>query len=68
MDPALAMSRVDLAQQYLQIGLSSRAMATLDVALGLSRHVSEIRDVLTARTVAKIQSELQEEGVVSGTC
>jgi hypothetical protein len=36
----------------------------LDQAMGLAKHVSEIRDVLTARTVALIQANLESAGVM----
>lgn len=61
-DPALAMTKVDLAQQYLHSGRTEEALKTLESALVLARHVSEIRDVLTARTVALMQVQLQNEG------
>jgi Tfp pilus assembly protein PilF len=62
-DPTLAMTRVDLAQHHLHLGNSAVALETLEGALDLARHVSEIRDVLTARTVALIQLELESEGL-----
>ena len=62
-DPTLAMTRVDLSQQYLHSGQSAKALTTLNEALHLARHVSEIRDVLTARNVALMQLELEREGL-----
>jgi Tfp pilus assembly protein PilF len=59
------MTRVDLAQQYLHVGQSTLALQTLEEALSLARHVSEIHDVLTARYVAKMQLQLEEEGLYS---
>ena len=57
------MTRVDLSQQYLHSGQSAKALVTLNEALRLARHVSEIRDVLTARNVALMQLELESEGL-----
>jgi hypothetical protein len=65
LDPALALTLVDVSQLHLYAGRSAQAMQTLDEALALARHVSEIRDVLTARTVATLQQELQNEGLHS---
>ena len=63
LDPSLAMTRVDLAQHYLGLGQTSDALCTLQGALHLSRQVSEVKDVLTAREVALLQLELQGEGL-----
>jgi predicted Zn-dependent protease len=63
LDPAMAMVRVDLAQNLLLTGCASQALAILDEALGLAKQVSEIRDVLTARTIASMQMDLEERGL-----
>ena len=47
--------RVDLAQNLLLSGHAAHALQILDEALYLARQVSEIRDVLTARTIASMQ-------------
>lgn len=60
------MTRVDLAQQYLHTGRTSSALETLETALELAHHVGEIRDVLTAKKIALLQVELQNEGLHSG--
>jgi tetratricopeptide (TPR) repeat protein len=65
LDPALAMTRVDLSQQYLHAGQSALALQTLRDALFLARHVSEIHDVLTAQSVANMQLQLEKEGLYS---
>jgi hypothetical protein len=49
----------------MYIGRVEEALSTLNLALNMARHVSEIRDVLTALSVAKIQLELQKEGIYS---
>jgi tetratricopeptide (TPR) repeat protein len=63
LDPALATIRVDAAQSALLAGRTAEALEGLEGALGLARHVSEIRDVLTALTVARMQLQLQQEGL-----
>ena len=63
LDPSLVMTRVDLAQHYLSLGQTSDALSTLQGALNLSRQVSEVKDVLTAREAALLQLELQGEGL-----
>ena len=63
LDPNFALTYVDKAQSILQEGNTQEALSTLDKALSLSRHVSDIGDVLTARRVAEIQEVLQEEGL-----
>jgi len=55
LDPAMAMVRVDLAQNLLLSGQATRALSLLDEALLLARQVSEIRDV-AARTIAVLLS------------
>ena len=63
-DSFLPMTYVDLAQIYLNLGRTKDALQGLDYALTIARHCSEIRDVLTARTIANIQLELEEkEGI-----
>ena len=62
-DCALSMARVDLAQNMLQAGRPLEALTTLRRALRLARHVSEIRDVLTANYIAQMQVELEEQGI-----
>jgi len=63
LDPAMAMVRVDLAQNLLLSGHAAHALQILDEALYLARQVSEIRDVLTARTIASMQVSLEERGL-----
>jgi len=62
-DPTFALTHIDVAQGLLHRGAVQEALKTLDYALRLSRHVSDICDVLTARTVATLQKELQDEGL-----
>jgi tetratricopeptide (TPR) repeat protein len=62
-DPTFALTHIDVAQGLLHRGAVQEALKTLDYALRLSRHVSDICDVLTAKTVATLQAELQEEGL-----
>lgn len=63
LDPALAMVRVDLAQNLLISGKASLALLLLQEALDLARQVSEIRDVLTAQMIAIIQIDLETKGL-----
>ena len=63
LDPALAMVRVDLAQNLLLSGKASSALSLLQEALDLARQVSEIRDVLTAQMIAHIQIDLEVRGL-----
>lgn len=63
LDPSLAMTRVDIAQNYMQSGRTDEALQMLEVAMSLARQVSEIRDVLTARSVATMQSKLEKAGM-----
>lgn len=63
LDRALALPKVDLAQGLLQAGQTNEALAMLEEALQQARHVSEIADVLTARTVALVQLQLEQRGV-----
>ena len=63
LDESLASTRVDLSQIYLLSGKTRLALTTLQLALNMSKHVSEIRDVLTALKIAEIQTKLQEEGI-----
>jgi predicted Zn-dependent protease len=62
-DPALAMTRVDLSQNLMHSGRTQECIVILDEALLLCKHVSEIKDVMTAREVARIQLELTESGL-----
>ena len=61
-DDQLSMTQVDLAQYYLHSGQVQLAMQTLEEAFVSARHVSEIKDVVTARTVAVTRLALQSEG------
>lgn len=45
------------------IGGAQEALLTLEKALALAKHVSEIRDVLTAMAIAKLQIAIEEEGL-----
>lgn len=58
-DSFLPMIFVDLAQIFLHLGKTKEAIDSLDHGLIISKHCSEIRDVLTARTIANIQLELE---------
>lgn len=62
-DPHLAMTYVDIAQGRSLTGRVDSALQLLDAALPYARHVSEIRDVLAARTVTAILLELQHAGI-----
>ena len=62
-DPSFALTQIDVAQGLLHRGATQEALHVLDYALQLSRHVSDICDVLTAKTVATLQAELQAEGI-----
>jgi len=64
-DPHFALTHIDVAQAALQEGRTQKALSVLDHALSLTRHVSDICDVLTAITVAQLQLELQAEGLYS---
>ena len=59
LDSTLAMTYVDIAQQYAFQGSIDIALELLMKALDLAKHVSEICDVLTAKVVTEIQKELQ---------
>lgn len=63
LDPSLAMTRVDFAQLLSLQGKTVPALKVLDEALKTARHASEIRDVLTARTVTVLQQQLQDRGI-----
>lgn len=63
LDECLASTRVDLSQLYLLSGKTQLALSTLQMALDMAKHVSEIRDVLTALQIATIQMKLQEQAV-----
>ena len=68
-DSNLPMTYVDLSQIYLHIGRTREALQALDYALAISKYCSEIRDVLTAQTIARIQLELEEtEGIRRPQC
>ena len=60
---AFALTHIDAAQAVLHKGKTKQALHILDHALNLSRHVSDICDVLTARTVATLQDELEKQGL-----
>lgn len=60
LDPAMAMVRVDLAQNMLLSGQVAQALQQIEEALQLAKQVSEIKDVLTARVVAEMQREFEE--------
>lgn len=63
-DPTFSVARVDLAQHLLHLGHTEAAKQTLDSALSLARHVSEIKEVLTARAIATTQLELESRGLL----
>lgn len=58
-DSFLPMIFVDLAQIFLHTGKTKEAIESLNHGLIIARHCSEIRDVLTAQTIANIQLELE---------
>ena len=62
LDDTYCMTFVDLAQVFLQQGQTKEALTHISKALQLARHVSEIRDVLTAQKIALIQEELEQKG------
>ena len=64
-DPNLAMAHIDMSQLLMQSGKNDEAISTLEKALELSRHMSEIKDVLIARKMAEAQVILEEEGIFS---
>ena len=63
LDADLPMSHLDLAQLYLQTGNTTMALSTLDEALKLAKHMSEIRDVLVAKRMATAQLQLEQRGL-----
>ena len=63
-DPSFSVARVDLAQHCLHLGHTEAALQTLDSSLRLARHVSEIKEVLTARSIATMQLELEARGLL----
>jgi len=64
MDPSLAMARMGLSQNLLLTGNAKQAFVLLDEALRFSKQVSEIRDVLTARTIALMQLDFERKGLI----
>lgn len=62
LDPTLAMTHVDLAQYYMFTG-HPNVLDILENALKLAKHVSEIRDVLTAMQVCRMQLKLVDMGI-----
>lgn len=62
LDDRFAMSKVDLAQYYMQTGRPN-VLEILQGALSDARHVSEIRDVLAAIEFSKMQLELVSAGI-----
>jgi tetratricopeptide (TPR) repeat protein len=64
-DPTFALTQIDVAQSALHKGQTQLALNVLDHALYLSRHVSDICDVLTAKTVATLQDLLEKQGLYS---
>ena len=67
-DNQFSMAKVDLAQYYLHIGALEMSLSTLDEALQLAKHVSEIKDVLTAKIMTLTQINLQKEGFLKMLC
>ena len=68
-DCNLPMTYVDLSQIYLHIGRTKEALQALDHALEISKYCSEIRDVLSAQAIARMQLELEEsEGIRRPQC
>lgn len=63
LDGSYCMTFVDLAQVFLQQGKTNEALEYILKALHLARHVSEIRDVLTAQKIALMQAELEKRGL-----
>ena len=61
LDESLALTKVDMAQNLLFAGQLEEALELLEQALGCAKHVSEIRDVLTAKAVANMQRTLEVE-------
>lgn len=65
LDSSLALIRVDMAQHMSLSGRASEALHLLDEALTLARHVSEIKDVLTARAIISMSLDLEARGIIS---
>ena len=62
LDDYFAMTKVDLAQFHMSTGRPN-VIEILNQALVEARHVSEIRDVLSAIEFSKMQLELVSEGI-----
>ena len=62
-DSSFAMSLIDMAQIHLHSGSTNSALSTLNDALYLARHMSEIKDVLIAKKMAFVQLKLEEKGI-----
>lgn len=63
-DPDLAMTRVDYAQLLRQLHKIEEAVVMIDEAYRMSRHVSEIKDVLVAKYVTQLQQMIKKKGIL----
>eukprot|EP01035_Chromulina_nebulosa_P018693 gene18693-24449_t len=68
LDPTLTMTYVDISQVCLSNGQTDKCLSMLSKALRLARHVSEIKDVLTAQAVGKLTRQLEDLKIYLPTC
>jgi len=68
LDPTLTMTYVDISQVCLSNGQTDKCLSMLSKALQLARHVSEIKDVLTAQAVGKLTRQLEDLKIYLPTC
>lgn len=64
LDDSLAMTYVDLSQLQRQQGDTTAAIATISRALRCAKQVSEIRDVLSTKYLARLQQQCGELGLL----
>lgn len=63
LDPDFPQPLVDMAQSLLFQGKTAACEGVLQRALGLARHVGDIKDVVVAQLMTRLTRELQEEGL-----
>ncbi len=61
LDDTLAMTLVDLSQLHRQEKQLDKAVQTIDQAMRCAKQVSEIRDVLSTKYLARLQQTLAEK-------
>jgi tetratricopeptide (TPR) repeat protein len=61
LDPGLALTLVDLSQLQRQRGQVVEAVQTIEQAMVCARQVSEIKDILAARYLARLQQSVGEK-------